>query len=212
MNQKTNTIFLGITHPLMIMFYALMFYMCQTYFSTYTTLTPGFLLQETALMIFTVIVFPVSIIFGLYKMKIINTWTVDSKEDRSLAFPVVVFSYFMALNVLDPPKSLSGITFILLAGVLMGVVNWIISVFWKISLHTMGLGCLLFYFLMYSLSGKIYCIPIIAVILLAGLVGSQRLYVKAHTPAQVYAGFLVGLLTPFLCLFIVFIITNIKYY
>ena len=35
-------------------------------------------------------------------------------------------------------------------------------------------------------------IPMVISVLLAGLVGAQRIHSKAHTPAQVYVGFLAG--------------------
>jgi membrane-associated phospholipid phosphatase len=37
-------------------------------------------------------------------------------------------------------------------------------------------------------------------LLLAGLTGTSRLYLKAHTPAQVYAGYFIGILTQFIAL------------
>jgi membrane-associated phospholipid phosphatase len=35
---------------------------------------------------------------------------------------------------------------------------------------------------------------------LAGLVGSSRLYLKAHQPMQVYGGFIIGIIAQFIAL------------
>jgi membrane-associated phospholipid phosphatase len=37
-------------------------------------------------------------------------------------------------------------------------------------------------------------------VLLAGLVGSSRLYLKAHQPMQVYGGFIIGIIAQFIAL------------
>ncbi len=42
------------------------------------------------------------------------------------------------------------------------------------------------------LSGQGLLFPILGAILLTGLVGSSRLYLNVHTPAQVWAGFALG--------------------
>jgi membrane-associated phospholipid phosphatase len=53
-------------------------------------------------------------------------------------------------------------------------------------------------------NANIYLIPMSLVfliaLLLAGLTGTSRLYLKAHTPAQVYAGYFIGILTQFIAL------------
>jgi membrane-associated phospholipid phosphatase len=71
-----------------------------------------------------------------------------------------------------------------------------INIFWKISSHTASVGALagmmvgLSYFL-----GAFYFLSIALSLLMAGLTGFARLKLNAHTPAQVYAGFLLGFIT-----------------
>ena len=69
----------------------------------------------------------------------------------------------------------------------------LINLRWKISIHMTGIGGLfgLIYGLSYSMNmPMIYLLMIIAVI--AGVLGMSRMLLKAHTPAQVYVGFLSG--------------------
>lgn len=85
---------------------------------------------------------------------------------------------------------LLGCTFVIL-------VAEIITFFWKISLHTIGMGGLLGFFLemMLHMQGTtIFSILFPFLVIIAGLVGTSRLYLNAHTPAQVYAGYAVGFL------------------
>jgi membrane-associated phospholipid phosphatase len=50
----------------------------------------------------------------------------------------------------------------------------------------------------------IYLIPLslffLFFVFLAGLVGSSRLYLKAHQPMQVYGGFIIGIIAQFIAL------------
>ena len=84
---------------------------------------------------------------------------------------------------------LMGCTFVIL-------VATIITFFWRISLHTIGMGGLLGFFTEMMITqafDKSIMIPVFMLtVIIAGLVGSARLYLEAHTPAQIYAGYAVG--------------------
>ena len=70
-----------------------------------------------------------------------------------------------------------------------------ISFFWKISIHMVGvgglLGALVSMYLKYGVNTHAWSL---GVIIIAGLLGSSRLLLGAHTPKQVYVGFLLGFL------------------
>ena len=91
-----------------------------------------------------------------------------------------------------------------LIAILMGIcvallIALCINFFWKISAHMIGIGGLLG-----GLMGvaRIHLINpyllFIAVLLIAGLLGTSRIFLKRHTPLQVYAGFSLG----FMCTFV----------
>jgi membrane-associated phospholipid phosphatase len=73
------------------------------------------------------------------------------------------------------------------------LITAIVNLKWKISAHMVGIG---------GLCGAIATLVIhkpeppfgllYVCILIAGLVGYARLRLQAHTPAQVYSGFLLG--------------------
>ena len=70
----------------------------------------------------------------------------------------------------------------------------ILSSFWKISLHMLGIGGILGVFIAIQLLYKNTNTLIIIFVLLSGILASARLNEKAHNKSQVYVGFLVGLL------------------
>lgn len=69
----------------------------------------------------------------------------------------------------------------------------IVTIRWKISMHMTAIGALcgfVFILGMKYLGDVINLLPLL--ILVSGLVASARLYLKQHTPAQVYVGYIYG--------------------
>lgn len=67
----------------------------------------------------------------------------------------------------------------------------------------LSIGGFIGFFLIFQQSYNYAILPIIIVlILLAGLLGASRLYLKAHTSLEVYLGFFVGLISQFLMFWI----------
>ena len=75
----------------------------------------------------------------------------------------------------------------------------VITIFWKISIHGLGIGGVVGILLVLAVSIPESSIgyALFASFLVAGLVISARLRLNAHTPAQVYAGFVLGLFISF---------------
>ena len=83
---------------------------------------------------------------------------------------------------------------ILLGAILIIILAGIISAFWKISLHMLGVGggTGVFLGLHYLFGGLLHVV--IFFLLLSGLLGVSRIKENAHDHAQVYVGFLTGLI------------------
>ncbi len=91
-------------------------------------------------------------------------------------------------------------------------VAFFLNNFTKISLHTVGIGGFLamVVFTMVNTSVPLYDLrPILlGVILLAGLVGTARLILKAHVPQEIYGGYLVGVFGQFAAIFLLRMLTS----
>ncbi len=76
------------------------------------------------------------------------------------------------------------------------------SLFYKISAHVMALSAVVGYlfFLHFFLPDTDLLISICVLIFITGLTASSRLFLQAHSPAQIIAGCVVGLLSTCSCL------------
>lgn len=145
-------------------------------------------------MLFTLLL-PVLIIFLLFRFEMIKTLQLHNKEDRiypiifALAFQVANF-YFLTKAQLPSPY-----LHFLLAGVFSLFISLIVTQYWKISLHMIGIG---------GVCGGILALAIIwpvdlrlligGLFIIAGLTATARLVLNAHNLAQVFAGFFAGFL------------------
>lgn len=92
----------------------------------------------------------------------------------------------------------------LLCVVLLSLLLMIISLRWKISNHMAALGGLTGLFLALSFRLQMNTSSfLMLIILIAGLVGSSRLFLKKHDVLQVTAGYFVGFATMFLIILFV---------
>jgi membrane-associated phospholipid phosphatase len=163
------------------------------YSNTYLSLIPvdGKKVIFTIFFIGTFLV-PISFLPVFYYLRLIREIEMSSTE-RIFPLFVTAIVYFFAFYLLRsiPIPFITGFLFATALSVLLSAV---ISLFWKISSHLIGIGGLtgLIYALFYRYNADIRIILLI-VILAAGLVGFARLQLEKHTPAQVYTGYLLGL-------------------
>jgi membrane-associated phospholipid phosphatase len=129
----------------------------------------------------------------LYYFQLISKLEIDERKERLLPLFTISIMYALAFYFMKrismPPILIN----IILASIVSLVCCFIITIFWKISLHTCGLGGLfgLLLYLANNLHLSVLLIGLI-LILISGLVAAARLYLRRHSPAQVYAGYILG--------------------
>lgn len=121
--------------------------------------------------------------------------TIEMKERTERNWPYLTTLLFyiagwILLNRLPLPRVFGNM--VMGAGLAI-LVAFIVNLRWKISIHMMGLGGLAgMFFAIATLFGFDLSIALIAIFAAAGLTGTARLALDAHTPSQVYVGFLAG--------------------
>lgn len=145
------------------------------------------------ILVATTILLPVLTISIMKAKNLVSDWKMDEKEDRIFPFMFTAIFYFIAFYLLKNLElPLVYYKFILGANLLL-LTTLIISFWWKISIHMVGIGGLMGAMIGVSHLMKIDIHHILSgIIILGGLLGFARIKSNSHSPAQVYSGFVVG--------------------
>ena len=144
-------------------------------------------------MLFTFFI-PGSLIYVMMRIGIISDLSLPLRSDRFAPYAVTVLSfafliyYFFRLGL---PT-----WFLLMIGssIVTMLIATVITLWWKISAHMFGVAGLIggvmsvCYFIEKTNPTYLF----MTLFIIAGMVGTSRIILKRHTPAQVYAGFILG--------------------
>jgi membrane-associated phospholipid phosphatase len=185
-------------HPLLMPTYGfLLLFMSNNYMATFTP----FKLKLIIIVITFVFTFVLPAIntLILLKAKRIKSLHLETSPERTIPYLSTSF-YFFALFYLFYNAEFPSVFIILILGAGLSILlTFLINFTWKISAHAIGIGGIIGATIGISFRLMIDLrLVIMLAILLAGIIGYARLKLNAHSPSQVYAGFLLGFLTEFL--------------
>lgn len=126
-----------------------------------------------------------------------------SSKDRLIPFFLTSAIYFIAFYFMRKIGIPGFILNFIFSSALAVLFATIITSFWKISVHMIGIGGITGLLLYLSVQFNADVFPMItSALLFTGLIGSSRLILNSHKPSQVYAGFFLGMAIMFTTLFI----------
>ncbi len=140
-------------------------------------------------------IIPVFLILLLKKKKVISSVYLHDRVERITPLAGTTILFYLVYNMLSNSGLPAIISLMSLVSAFLALAILIITLFWKISIHTTAMGGMLASF--FCISGELSISPVIicaVLILLCGLVAFSRIKTNAHQPAQVYTGFLMGIL------------------
>lgn len=136
-------------------------------------------------------------LFFLRKKITNHVLLMESRKDRIIPFFYVGIYYsiltYLFFHELKFPILLTSLMIIISACVLATA---LISLFWKISAHAISLGASLMIFILINtiMPNEHIFYVIIGTLFISGITLSSRLNLNAHTPAQIYVGYIVGII------------------
>lgn len=139
------------------------------------------------------VILPLSMLPYFRYRNIISSWSVENRKERIVPLITTSFFYSVTLYIIyrfHIPVFIKAFT---ISSVFLAIGITLISLKYKISIHSAGAGSLTA--LVLSLSFEMQTLLLwflIPVILFSGLVMTARLWLKAHSQDEVYAGFLLG--------------------
>jgi hypothetical protein len=152
----------------------------------------------TIFFLFSVVAPGVSFVL-LHRFKVISTIDIERQGERSLPL-VIMLVYSMVLFFLLIYKAGDGTLpryfyALPLSGVAVTSIFLLINRWIKISLHGAGAGILLGFLIVFTRAQDHFSLGwILGALIAAGLTMGARLYLRKHTPLEVYTGFTLALL------------------
>jgi hypothetical protein len=160
-------------------------------------------MMTTNKMIFAIIIIFTLLIPGiaalvLKRMGQIKSLQMENRRERLLPFAITGFCYLTSSVIIQNTlENVNQMILIILAGAQLAILlSLVISVYWKISIHMIGIGGMVgTEILMMNVFHFSWDAVLYGTLFIAGLVGFARLRLNAHQPAEVLAGFIVGVIT-----------------
>lgn len=163
--------------------------------------------------------FPVLITLMMIGLKLVDSFKMEDKKDRILPLiATMLFYIWLFINLFQSGKMPDALLIIVLGSLLALVLGFLINMVYKISFHAIGAGGMVgmgsliyayfahkdFNIMLFQDTWEISTrFLLIFTILLAGLIMSGRIYLKAHTLNQVYSGAFLGFTTQWLAFLII---------
>jgi len=161
-----------------------------------TRFTPGNDMTFLTVTFSTTCLIPALIIVMLKRWHIIGSFDMEEREDRLGPLFIMVLFLYTALRFFSKVQLLAIFNFYLTTVIVVTILAFIITFFWKISLHSLSWGCFsACLFIMTTASIRMYLLYFIASILISGIVAAARLKLKSHSNVQIYLGFAMGFAT-----------------
>lgn len=140
---------------------------------------------------------PAISIFILKRRGVISDWDIRNRSERALPFLLIlgyyVMAYVLVVNSQTVPVPIFYRNVLLSLVVAIGVAT-LVTLKAKVSMHMLAQGGIFGVYMHVATMHQSWNLPLVALLLLsAGAVGWSRLELNAHTPAQVYSGFALGL-------------------
>ncbi len=191
-------------HPLLMATYGCLIVFFGLTDTIYFIFTPLKLKVVLTLTIFAfTFLLPVLNLLILYKLGYVSSLMIEKRKERTFPLLMTALCYFGLFYMIYDFNIWPAIKLFILGGGLCIFFAAIITLWWQISAHMIGIGGLIgallaiCYFMQMPILTAI-CICLI----IAGCIGFSRLNLKAHTPAQVYVGFIFGCLVQFSLFFL----------
>ncbi|AUC16978.1 hypothetical protein BTO06_00650 [Tenacibaculum sp. SZ-18] len=142
-------------------------------------------------------VVPAVLLITLKLTRQISSINLPTIRERKIPLFIMMCLFLFLASYFSNFRNVQDLSY-LFYGTLLGLIGvyLIFAMGIKTSIHLLSMGSAVGYFIVFQLIYNVSVIPLILIlILLSGLLASSRLHLKAHTPKEVYLGFLLGIFT-----------------
>jgi hypothetical protein len=141
--------------------------------------------------------FPAFAVFLLWRLKFSESIFLRTQKERIVPYIITMFfywwMYYLSRNFTDQPEVLK---FFFMGIFIATVAGLILNNYFKISMHSMGVGGFATAVLLTSFYYEVANgVPISIALVIAGLVCTARLIVSDHSVKEIYMGLFVGIIS-----------------
>ena len=125
----------------------------------------------------------------------INSVHLYDPKDRIIPLITSMVFYFW-INLVFKNINAPFLLHVLTLGSFWGVITlFMVNIFYKVSMHTAGAGGMLgMLIVLMMLSPVSLTLPLFLALIIAGIVGTARMLLGAHQPAEIWLGYILGIL------------------
>ena len=189
-----------ILHPLLMPLYSVLLVMQLNTYISYSV-SPQLQRIIFLLVFITTAAFPVLTAMILLQKGMIRSFEMSTVVERRIPFLMAAICYFVCYYLLLRLPVPRMLCLMVLGAAITVSIAWLLSYRWKVSIHMIGIGGMTG--LLFGLSQVLNAgleVLIMLVILVSGLLGTARMQLGAHTPAQIYAGYGIGFIIEWMIL------------
>ncbi|ASZ10451.1 hypothetical protein KTO58_23350 [Chitinophaga pendula] len=143
------------------------------------------------------LVFPLLVVLLSRQLGFVSSIYLQSQRDRIIPYVGTVIFYFWAFYTFKRQGIAPPFFNAFFLGTFIAIIaSFIANIYLKISMHTIGWGGVIGFLLslMWGMHMNV-TFPLIITFFVAGMVGTARLILHAHTRPEVNAGFIVGIVS-----------------
>ena len=190
-------------HPLFIPLYVtyLLVFIHPLLFAGFTSVAKW---RLVATIFVNLALFPALTVFLCWRLKFVDSIKMNTTKERIIPLAATMIFYFWGWYVLRNLNEVPGLFKQFLLGCFITIIGgWIANIYYKVSLHALGMGGLVAFIaiMVFGFEGG-SGLYLAATLLVAGLVCSARLALSSHKPFDVYSGFFIGFLAQAIAIFI----------
>lgn len=201
--KATASVLSYIFHPIFLPLYAVWFiaYVHPSYLSGFSD---GMRLRTVLITAQNAVFYPLFCVLLLKGVGFISSIFLRTQKDRIIPYMACGIFFFWTFTVFKEQALFPKILPSFMLGVFLASSGALLAnIYYKISMHAIGVGGLVGLFIIITGSNTMLMTwPLSAALLIAGLVCSARLLISDHTQKDIYSGFALGLLAQFIAAFI----------
>ena len=183
-------------HPLFVPLYVILF-LLYVHPSAFTGFSDSTKIRVIFIVIINLLFFPLISVLLLKAVGFIDSIYLKNQKDRIIPYIASGIFFFWAYHVFKEQSQYPEVWVSYLLGLfLASSAALIANIYFKVSMHAVGVGGWLgLFFLMFNSKEMMMAWPLAAVLLITGMVCTSRMILKAHSPLDIYGGLIIGVLT-----------------